>query len=329
MLLDLRSLFVVFCRSLYCLVPPLLLTIVLSVLLNLYFWGLYSIFSPSVYFCSHCIVLVSLYFQPLYCRSLFLLLAIAIVGPSCTFVAIVLSWSLLSFDHCIVGPSSIYGFWPLYCRSLVFLQCFQTIVLSVPFTFDHCIVGPSLLLCHCVVDPSVYFCSHCIVGPSFTFGHCIVGPSFYFWPLYCRSLVFCVLLQTIVLSVPFTFGHCIVGPSFTFVPLYCRSLVFCVVFWIIALSCCPLYFWPLYCRSLFNLLGHCITRSLCLLLAIVLSWSLLSFSHCIVGPSLLLAIVLSVGVTRSLVFCVVFCRSLLVLSVPFFWPLYCRSLFTL
>ena len=133
-------------------------------------------------------------FWPLYCLSFYALRLL--ITP------------LVSFGHCIVCPSTLYGFslpfgifWPLYCLSFYALRLLITPLVS----FGHCIVCPStlygfsLLLWYLlVIVLSVLL--------RFTASHYSFG---IFWPLYCLSFYALRLLITPLVS----FGHCIVCPS--------------------------------------------------------------------------------------------------------------------
>jgi hypothetical protein len=97
----------------------------------------------------------------------------------------ILITSLLSFGHCIVCPSSIYGFWlPLWYL--------LAIVLSVLFTdFDYLFGIFWPLYC-------LSFYLQILITSLVSFGHCIVCPIYGFWlPLwYLLAIVLSVLLFT-------------------------------------------------------------------------------------------------------------------------------------
>ena len=390
-LLDLQ--FSVQCFVDHCLsCCPFLLTIVLSFLLqSMGQWGsCCSIFS---FLCSVLQIIVCLvvpFFWPLYCRSVFnLWLSGVRVARSLVF-CIVFCRSLfilfsLSFGHCIVVPSSIYGLVVFVLLDLQFsVQCFV----------DHCLSCCPFLLaivlsfrlqsmaqwgscCSIFRFLLVYYRSFFILF-SLSFGHCIVVPSSIYdlvgfvlldlqFSVQCfvdHCLSCCPFLLTIVLSFLLQsmaqWGSC----SSIFCFLY--SVVQIIVYLVVP------FFWPLYCRSFFNLWvsGVRVARSLvffvvfCRSLFVLLS---LSFGHCIVVPSsiyglvgfvlldlqfsvqcfvdhclscfhFLLAIVLSFllqSMAQWCSCCSIFsflCSVLQIivcLVVPFFWPLYCRSVFNL
>ena len=141
----------------------------------------------------------------------------------------ILITSLVSFGHCIVCPSSIYGFWlhlwyllaivllvlprytdsdytfgifwPLYCLLFLDIQVLITPLVS----FSHYIACPS----------SIYgfwlhlwylFAIVLMTLPLYTYAGCPFGV---FWPLYCLSFLDIRILITPLVS----FGHYIACPS--------------------------------------------------------------------------------------------------------------------
>ena len=271
-------------------------------------WG--SCCSIFGFLCSVLQIIVCLvvpFFWPLYCRSFFnLWLSGVRVARSLVFCVVVCR-SLyvvlsLSFGHCIVVPSSIYGLVVFVLLDLQFsVQCFVDHCLVVPFFWPlYCRsffnlwlsgvrVGRSLVFC-------VVFCRSLFVLLYLSFDHCIVVPSSIYglvgfvlldlqFSVQCfvdHCLYCCLFLLAIVLSFLLQFmaqwGLCCSIFSFL-----------CSVLQIIVCLVVP-FFWPLYCRSFFNLWlsGVRVTRSLvfcvvfCRSLFILLS---LSFGHCIVVPS--------------------------------------------
>jgi hypothetical protein len=120
----------------------------------------------------------------MFCRSLFVFSGVRVARSLVLCVCFVdrcLSFCLLSFGHCVVCSSSMYGFWLL----LWYLQTFR--------------VTRSLVLYVCFVD---YYLSFCL----FSFGHCVVCSSsiYGFWlllwylqtVLVTRSLVLYVVFCT-------------------------------------------------------------------------------------------------------------------------------------
>ena len=369
----------------HCLSCPFLLAIVLSFLLqSMAQWGsCYSIFS---FLCSVLQIIVCLvvpFSWPLYCRSFFnLWLSGVRVAQSLGF-CVVFCRSLfvlsLSLGHCIVVPSSIYGLVGFVLLDLQFsVQCFVdhclsccpfplAIVLSFLQSMAQWVSCCSIFRFLCSVLQIIV----CLVVPFSWSLYCRsffnlwlsgvrVARSLVFCVVFCRSLSCCPFLLAIVLSfllqsmaqwgsccsifsflcsvlqiivlLSLSFGHCIVVPSsiYDLVGFVLLDLQFSVQCFVDHCLVVP-FFWPLYCRSFFNL------------------W------------------LSGVFVARSLVFCVVFCRSLFVLLslslghcivvpssiydlvgfvlldrqfsvqcfvdhclvVPFFWPLYCPSFFNL
>ena len=229
-----------------------------------------------------------------------------------------------SFCHCIVCPSSIYGFWfplwylqaslcpfalfilSLYCLSFFYLRFLITSLVPSSFSLSLCpfsfIIVLSVLLLFTASD--YLFCTFKLlfVPLPFFFCHCIVCPSsiYGFWlPLCTFKLLFVPL--------PFSFCHCIVCPSSIY--------GFWLPLWYLQASVCPfaLFILSLYCLSFLylrllitSLVSSSFSLSFCLFsFVIVLSVRLLftvsdylfctfkllfvllpfSFCHCIVCPS--------------------------------------------
>ena len=330
---------------------PVLLIIVLSLLLRLmiillFFWPLYclSFFDFWLFSCSsdHCIVspsstydyspvlltivlslllrllIILLFFWPLYCLSFFDLWLFScssdhcIVSPSSTsdyspvLLTIVLSlfvdfWLFsCSSDHCIVSPSSTYDyspvpltivlslllrlliillfFWPLYCLSFFDFWLFASVLLTIVLS----------LLLRLLIILLFFWPLYCLSFFDFwlfscSSDHCIVSPS--------STYDYSPVLLTIVLSLFVDFwlfscssDHCIVSPSSTYD--YSPVLLTIVLSLLLRLLIILLFFWSLYC---------------------------LSSSTSDYSP-VLLTIVLSLLL-----------RPLIILL--FFWPLYCLSFF--
>ena len=385
-LLDLQ--FSVQCFVDHCLsCCPFLLTIVLSFLLqSMTQWG--SCCSIFCFLCSvlWIIVLLSLSFG--HC-----IVVSSSIYDLVGFVVLDLQFSVQCFvDHCLVVPF----FWPLYCcsfvnlwlsglrvvRSLVFCVVFcRSLFILLSLSFGHCIVVPSSiygLVGFVLLD--LQFSVQCFVD------HFLVVP--FFWPLYCcsfvnlwlsgvrvvRSLVFCVVFcRSLFVLLSLSLTHCIVVPSSFYglvgfvlldlqfsVQCFVDHCLYCCLFLLaIVLSfllqfmaqwglCCSIFsflcsvlqiivclffpfFWPLYCRSFFNLWFSGVRVSRSLVFCVVFCRSLfvllfLSFGHCIVVPSSIYDLVgfvfldIQFSVQCFVDHCIV---------VPFFWPLYCRSVFNL
>jgi hypothetical protein len=134
-----------------------------------------------------------------FCRSLFVLLSFFFCPLCCLpfFSWWFLITPLVSFDHCVVCPSSVYGFWlPLWYL--------LTIVLSalLQFTVSDNSFGIFWPLC-CLSFFSLQF----LITPLVSFDHCVVCSSsvYSFWlPLwYLFAIVLSALLQFTVSDYPF------------------------------------------------------------------------------------------------------------------------------
>ena len=179
---------------------------------------------------------------------------------------------LIYFGHCIVCPSTLYGFslllwyllaivlsvllrftashysfgifWPLHCLSFYALRLLITPLVS----FGHCIVCPSTLYGFSLL--LWYLLAIALSVLRFTSSHYPFG---IFWPLYCLSFYALRLLINPLIY----FGHCIVCPS----TLYRFSLhhwyllvIVLSVFLRFTASHYPFgIFWPLYCLSFYAL----------------------------------------------------------------------------
>ena len=254
---------------------------------------------------------------------------------------------LVSFGHCIVCPTSIYGFWqPLwYLLAIVSSVLLRFTASDYPFG----IIWSMYRLC--------YFDLRLLITPLVSFGHCIVFPSIYgFWlplwyhlaivssvllwfttsgnlfvifsPLYLLSYFDFRLLITPLVS----FGHCIVFdlrlltiPSIYVCPTsidgfwlplwYLLAIVSSVLLWFTTSDYPFGIFWPLYRLSYFDLW--------------LLTSPLVSVGHCIVCPTSICGFWLPIWyilviVSSVLLWCMAF-------DYPFdiFWPLYRLSYFDL
>ena len=213
---------------------------------------------------------------------------------------------MVSFGHCVVCSSSIYGFWlPLWYLVAIVLSVLLLFTASdYPFGIFwslYCLFFYLRLL----TTPLVSF-GHCVVCSSSIYGFWL--PLWYlvaivlsvlllftasdypfgiFWPLYCLFFYLRLLITPLV-----SFGHCVVCSSSIYgfwLPLWYLVAIVLSVLLLFTASDYPFgIFWPLYC--LFFYLRLLITP-------------LVSFDHCIVCSSIygfwlplwyLLAIVLSV-----------------------------------
>ena len=268
---------------------------------------------PSVYgfwlplwYLGHCVVCLSVYgfWLPLWylvaiVLSVFRFTAsdypFGILWPVCClffFGLRLLSTPLVSCGHCIVCPSSAYGFWlsfgilwPLYCLSFglrllitplvsccIVCHCYTclSIVLS-RFTASDYPFGILWPLC-CLfffglrlLSTPLVSCGHCIVCPSSAYGFWL---SFgILWPLYCLSFGLRLLITPLV-----SCGHCVVCPSVYgfWLPLwYLVAIVLSVLLRFTASDYPFGILWPLCCLSFgLRLLiiplvscGHCVVCS--------------------------------------------------------------------
>ena len=197
-----------------------------------------------------------------------------------------------SFCHCIVCPSSIYGFWlplwylqaslcpfalfllSLYCLSVFYLRLLITSLVSSSFSLSFCpfsffIVLSVVLLFTASDYPFGIFKLFFVLLPFF-FCHCIVCPS----SIYCFWLPLLYLQASLC---PFAFFllslYCL---SF----FYLRLLITSLVSSSFSLSFCPFHFVIVLSVLLFTVSDYrfCTFKLLFVLLPF-------SFCHCIVCPS--------------------------------------------
>ena len=270
-------------------------------------WG--SCCSIFCFLCSVLQIIVCLvvpFFWPLYCRSFFnLWLSGVRVARSLVF-CVVFCRSLfvllsLSFDHCIVVPSSIYDLVGFVFLDLQFsVQCFV----------DHCLSCPFLLaIVLSFLLQSMTQWGSCFSIFSFLYSVLQIIVYFvltFFWPLYCRSffnlwlsgvrvarsLVFCVVFcRSLFVLLSLSFGHCIVVSSSIYdlmgfvvldlqvsVQCFVDHCLYCCLFLLAIVLSFLLQFmaqWGL-CCSIFSFL--------CSVLQIIVLLSF-SFGHYIVVPS--------------------------------------------
>ena len=363
-----------------------LLAIALSVLLRFtashysfgIFWPLYCLsfyalrllITPLIYF-GHCIVCPStLYGFSLHLWYLLVFVLSVLLRFTASDYSFGIFWSLyclsfyalrllitplIYFGHCIVCPSTLYGFslllwyllaivlsvllrftashysfgilWPLHCLSFYALRLLITPLVS----FGHCIVCPSTLL-RLLITPLVSF-GHCIVCPSTLYVFslpfwCLLAivlsvlrftASHYFfgifWPLYCLSFYALRLLITPLVS----FGHCIVCPSMLYgfsLPLwYLLAIVLSVLLRFTASHYSFDIFWSLYCLSFYALR--------------LLITPLVYFGHCIVCPSTLYGFSLLLWYLLAIVLSVLLRFTASHYSFGIFWSLHCLSFYAL
>ena len=196
--------------------------------------------------------------------------------------------SLVSFGHCIVRTSSIYGFWLLLWYILIIVLSVLRLFTASDYSFGifWSLYCPYFVYLRLLITLWYLMVIVMSVLCLFTASYNLFG---IFWLLYCPYFVYLRLLITFLVS----FGHCIVRTS----SIYGFWLLLWYIL-IIALSVLRLFtasdysfciFWSLYClyfvylRLLITPLvsfGHCIVRtssiygfwlSLWYLLVIVLS----------------------------------------------------------
>jgi hypothetical protein len=135
----------------------------------------------------------------MFCRSLFVLLYFFFLPLCCLFFFVIriLITPLVSFGHCVVCSSSIYGFWlPLwYLLAIVLSVLLRYTDSDYPF-------GIFWPLC-CLFFFDIWI----LITPLVSFGHCVVCSSsiYGFWlPLwYLLTIVLFVLLRYMDSDYPF------------------------------------------------------------------------------------------------------------------------------
>ena len=235
---------------------------------------------------------VSSNFCPLYCLPFFDL----------RFLIWLTLWYLQTFAHCIVCPSSIYGFWSDYPCGI--FKILPIVLSALPLSTVSDLITPVVSSNFCPLYCLPFFDLRFLIWLPLwylqTFAHCIVCPSsiYRFWynyplvssnfcPLYCLPFFDLRFLIWLPLWYLLTFAHCIVCPSsiygswsdypcgiFKLLPIALSALLRSTVSDLIN----PLVssnFCPLYCLPFFNL------RFLIWLPL----WYLQNFAHCIVCPS--------------------------------------------
>ena len=300
------------------------------------FWSLYCL-SFYAFTASHYSFGI---FWPLYCLSFYALRLLITL--------------LVSFGHCIVCPSTLYGFsLPLWYLLAIVLSVLLRFTDS-HYSFDifwslYCLSFYALRL---LITPLVYF-GHCIVCPSTLYGFSLLlwyllaivlsvllrfTASHYtfgiFWSLHCLSFYALRLLITPLVS----FGHCIVCPSMLYgfsLPLwYLLAIVLSVLLRFAASHYSFDIFWSLYCLSFYALrllitsliyFGHCMS----VLRFTLLITPLVSFGHCIVCPSTLYGFSLLLWYLLAIVLSVLLRFTASHYSFDIFWSLYCLSFYPL
>ena len=259
-------------------------------------------------------------FWPLYCMSFYALRLL--ITP------------LIYFGHCIVCPSTLYGFSLLLWYLLVIVLSVLLRFTASHYSFDifwslYCLSFYALRL---LITPLVSF-GHCIVYPSTLYGFSLLlwyllaialsvllrfmashYPFGIFWPLYCLSFYALRLLITPLVS----FGYCIVCPTlygFSLPLWYLLAIVLSVLLRFTASHYSFDIFWSLYCLSFYALP--------------LLITPLVSFGHCIVWPSTLYGFSLPLWYLLAIVLSVLLRFTASHYSFGIFWPLFCLSFYAL
>jgi hypothetical protein len=238
---------------------------------------------------------------------------------------------LVSFDHCVVCPSSIYRlwlllwylltivvsvllrftdydypfgiFWPLCCLSFFDLQIMITPLVS----FDHCGVCPSI---YRFWLPLWYLLTIVLSVLRFTDYHYPFG---IFWPLWCLSFDLQIMITPLV-----SFDHCGVCPSIYKLWLllwYLLTIVVSVLLRFTDYDYLFGIFWPLCCLTFFDLQ--------------IMITPLVSFDHCVVCPSSIYRLWLLLWYLLTIVLSVLLGFTYSDYSFGIFWPLWCLSFFDL
>jgi hypothetical protein len=131
---------------------------------------------------------------------------------------------LVSFGHCVVCPSSIYGFWlPLWYLLVIVLSVLRFTAFDYPF-------GMFWSLCCLSFDLRL------LITPLVCFGHCVVSPSIYgFWlPLFIFRLFFHRL--TFENNTYIIYDMVLIPDSYCLGWFYCRPLILNFLFSLARLS---------------------------------------------------------------------------------------------
>ena len=242
---------------------------------------------------------------------------------------------LVSFDHCVVCPSSIYRFWlPLwYLLAIVLSDLLR-------FTDSNYTFGIFWPLCCLfffeilILITTLVFFGHCVVWPSsiyrlwlplcyllaivlsdllrFTDSDYTVG---IFWPLCCLTVFDLQILVTSLLS----FGHCVVCSSLRYwfwLPLwYLLGIMLSDLLRFTDYDYLFVIFWPLCCLIFFDLQ--------------ILITPLVSFGHCVVWPSSIYRFWLPLWYLLAIVLSDLLRFTDSDYSFGIFWPLCCLSFIVL
>ena len=259
---------------------------------------------------------------------------------------------LVSFGHCVVSPSSSYGFWlSLWYLLAIVLSVLRVRASNYPFGIFWPLCCQSFFELRFLIIPLVSF-GHCVVSPSTSYGFWLSlwyllaivlsvlrvtafnYPFGIFWPLCCQSFelrlliipfgifwpLCCHSFELRLLIIPLvSFGHCVVSPSssygFWLSLWYLLAIVLSVLFRVTVSDYPVGIFWPLCCQSFFELR--------------LLIIPLVSFGHCVVSPSSSYCFWLSLWYLLAIVLSVLLRVTASDYPVGIFWPLCCQSFFEL
>ena len=239
---------------------------------------------------------------------------------------------MVSFGHCVVCSSSIYGFWlPLWYLVAIVLSVLLFTASDYPYGIFWPLCCLFFFYLRLLITPLVS-CSHCIVCSSSIYGFWL--PLWYlvaivlsvllfttsdypygiFWPLCCLFFFYLRLLITPLVSC----SHCIVCSSSIYgfrLPLwYLLAIVMSVL--LFTASDYPYgIFWPLCCLFFFYLR--------------LLITPLVSCSHCIVCSSSIYGFWLPLWYLVAIVLSVLLLFTASDYPYGIFWPLCCLFFFYL
>ena len=258
---------------------------------------------------------------------------------------------LVSFGHCVVCSSMIYGFWlpPWYLVAIV-------LSVSLWYTDSDYTLGIFWPLC-CLF----FYDIHILITPLVSFGHCVFCSSmiYKFWlhPWYLLAIVLSVLLWYADSDYPLSIfwplcclffydiqilitslvccGHCVFCSSmiyrFSLHPWYLLAIVFFVILWYTDSYYTLGIFWPLCCLFLYDIqilitplvsFGHCVVCSS----MIYRFWLITPFvycGHCVVCFSMIYRFWLHPWYLLAIVFSVILWYTDSDYTLGIFWPLCC------
>ena len=293
------------------------------------FFDLQILITPLVSF-SHCVVWPSSVYR--FWLPLWYLLAIVlsdrlrftdsdylfgIFWPLCclTFFDLqILITPLVSVDHCVVWPSSIYRFWlPLWyllAKELSILLWYLILITSL-VSFGHCVVWPSSIYRFWL--PLWYLLAKELsILLWYTDSDYLFG---IFWPLCCLTVFDLQILITTLVS----FGHYVVWPSsiyrFWLHLWYLLTIVLCDRLRFTDSGYLFGIFWPRSCLFFFDIL--------------ILITSLVSFGHCVVWPSSIYRFWLQLWYLLAIMLSDLLRFTDSDYTFGIFWPLCCLTFFDL